>query len=201
MIHVEKALAKGREALDEGRLDEAEAELRGILEFDDYEPRALRLMGKVASLRGQPQRAAEFLEKALEAPDPDRRDTSQGPPPTPTLAELYAGQGHTEAAAAVYRQLLAEASEDERSGEWRRRLAALDQGEGEAALMAEAATERPPAAGASASAASGAGLAGLGIDPRLAERRLTDFLDRLDGNYEALRLRRFLDRLEERTSQ
>ncbi|MFB6259251.1 MAG: hypothetical protein ABEK42_00775 [Thiohalorhabdaceae bacterium] len=197
MIHVEKALAQGRQALEQGRLDEAEAELRSILEFDDYEPRALRLMGKVASLRGQPQRAAELLEKALEARDPESREAPpKGPPPTPTLAELYAGQGHTQAAAAVYRQLLAEAGDDERADEWRRRLAVLENGEA-ASTPAEAEAEgSPPSA-----AAEEGGVTGEDVDPAQAERRLRDFLDRLDGNPEVVRLRRFLDHLENRPSQ
>lgn len=199
MIHVEKALAKGREALEEGRLDEAEAELRGVLEFDDFEPRALRLMGKIASLRGEPQRAVELLKKALEARQPERGERSEGPPPTTTLAELYAGQGHTEAAAAVYRQLLRQAGEDERAGEWRRRLVEL------APETSEAETGQAEPAGESdqggIGATSEAAATADEVDPAVAERRLREFLDHLDGGPEGQRLRRFLDRLGDRPSQ
>lgn len=200
MIHVEKALAKGREALEEGRLDEAEAELRGVLEFDDFEPRALRLMGKIASLRGEPQRAVELLKKALEARRPERQEPSEGPPPTTTLAELYAGQGHIGAAAAVYRQLLSQAGEDERADQWRRRLAELAPETPEAAPTTADEPEgesEPEGVGAGKEAAAPADE----VDPAVAERRLRAFLDRLDGGPEAQRLRRFLDRLENRPSQ
>ena len=198
MIHVEKALASGRQALEEGRLDEAEAELRTVLEFDDFEPRALRLMGKVASRRGDPRRAAEFLQKALKARDPAQQERPKGPVPTPTLAELYASQGHSEAAADVYRQLVRGAGDDERTAEWRRRLAALE-GEGEA----EAASHGGDRGGEAepATAELGAGAPGEEVDPEVAERRLRAFLELLDGNREAGRLRRFLDRLEDRPSQ
>jgi tetratricopeptide (TPR) repeat protein len=191
MIHVEQAIADARQALDEGRLDDAEAELRAVLEFDDFEPRALRMMGKVASKQGEPRRAADYYKQALQARDPEQRARARGPVPTPTLAALYADQGHTEAAVQVYRDLLSAHPNDERAGEWRRRLTELG---------GQAAPETAPAEPAGPAEVSAAG-GGEGVIPgEVAEQRLRSFLERLDGNPEVARLRRFLERLDERAA-
>lgn len=203
MIHVEEALANGRQALEEGRLRDAQSELQGVLELDENEPRALRLMAKVVTLQGEPEKAVELLKQALETFQPEER--LQGPRPTPTLAELYARQGHTEAAAEVYRQLIATSGGDERAEEWRRRLAALESQEGEAPASPEVeevgAEEEAQAAVGSVSEAAEEAACEPEVDPAAAERRLQAFLDRLDGNQEVNRLRRFLERLENRPSQ
>lgn len=214
MIHVEKAVDSARQALEEGRLDEAEQELRAVLEFDDFEPRALRLMGKLTSRRGEPQRAAEFYKQALKARDPEQRQRPKGPLPTPTLAELYATQGYPEAAGEVYRELLDQANGDPRSDGWRRRLAELEGAEAapwepapaEEANAAAAEDPGPTGAGGDAVAPeptaddSGTGepepVAGGTVDPVLAEQRLRAFLERLDGNPEIARLQGFLQRLD-----
>ena len=214
MIHVEKAIDSARQALEEGRLDEAEQELRAVLEFDDFEPRALRLMGKLTSRRGEPQRAAEFYKQALKARDPEQRQRPKGPLPTPTLAELYATQGYPEAAAEVYRELLGQADGDPRNDDWRRRLAELEGSQGpppepapdaeQASALAAtegpaASTEGPPPPEPTADAGGAGGLesaTGETVDPILAEQRLRAFLERLDGNPELTRLQGFLQRLE-----
>ena len=192
MIHVEQAIADARQALEAGRLDEAEAALRGVLEFDDYEPRALRLMGQVVSRQGEPRRAAEYYKQALKARDPEQSERPQGPVPTPTLARLYAEQGHSEAAAQVYRELLDGAEDDPRAQEWRQQLAELEGGgaapTGEAGPQAAAPTE--PQTGTDDA-----------VPAAVAEQRLRAFLELLDGNAEASRLRRFLERLEGRPAQ
>jgi tetratricopeptide (TPR) repeat protein len=186
MIHVEQAIADARQALEAGRLDEAEGALRGVLEFDDYEPRALRLMGQVVSRQGEPRRAAEYYKQALKARDPEQSERPQGPVPTPTLARLYAEQGHTEAAAQVYRELLDGAEDDPRAQQWRQHLAQLEGGAPapQAAAPSEPQTETDEA-----------------VPAAVAEQRLRAFLELLDGNAEASRLRRFLERLEGRPAQ
>ncbi len=128
MIHVENALDSARQALESGRLEEVERELQGVLDFDEDEPRALRLMGKMARAQGEFQQAAGFFARAWEARASHHRETLRAPPLTPTLAELYAHQGYPEAAAAVYRQLLDREREGPRYGEWRRRLIELEGG-------------------------------------------------------------------------
>ncbi len=174
MVHVENALRSAQEAFSGGRMDEAEREARSVLEFDGFEPRALRLLGRIAQQRGESRRAAELFQQALQARNPGSRPRQpEGPLPTPTLAELYTRQGHFEAAAAVYRELLAAANGDPREEKWRRRLAELA-GEG--------------SAGAESS----------GVAPEKAERNLRAFLERLDGSAEARRLQEFLSRLGDR---
>lgn len=128
MIHVENALDSARQALEAGRLGEAERELQGVLDFDEDEPRALRLMGKMARARGEFQQAAGFFARAWEARASHRQETPRDPHLTPTLAELYAHQGHPEAAAEVYRQLMDREGEGPRYREWCRRLIELEGG-------------------------------------------------------------------------
>ncbi|HKJ89374.1 MAG TPA: tetratricopeptide repeat protein [Gammaproteobacteria bacterium] len=173
MIHVEQAIQEAEQAFSEGRLDEAERSLLAVLEFDDYEPRALRLLGRIAMQQGQSQRAAELFQRALKAREPGSARAPSGPKPTPTLAELYYQQGHTEAAARIYRELLREAEGDSPADSWRRRLREL---EGSAA--------EPPA-----------GLAGA---PEEAVERLEAFLQRVEHAREARRLRGFVERLDRR---
>ncbi|HKJ70201.1 MAG TPA: hypothetical protein VKA55_00410 [Gammaproteobacteria bacterium] len=207
MIHVEQAIARAREALDAGRLDAAERELRAVLEFDDGEQRALRLLGKVASRRGEPQRAAELFQRALGARRVEGQARPQGPRPTPTLAELYADQGYLQAAAEVYRELLAGGGDAARSQEWRRRLSQLEGGQPEtsgagarAEPEAEAggAPELPSGPGAQADrepAPPGAAEERREVDPATARERLEAFLQELDADSETERLRRFLQGL------
>ena len=169
MIHVEKAIQDAHTAFDQGRAEDAERELLAVLEFDDAEPRALRLLGQVAMRRGQPQRAAELFQSALKAREPGT-PSPRGPVPTPTLAELYAKQGHTAAAAQTYRTLLERAGNDQRARQWRQRVVEL-----EAEPSAEAAAD-DEAAGP--------------------EQRLRAFLEQLDRASQVRRLRQFVEKFE-----
>jgi len=169
MIHVEKAIETAQAAFDEGRLEDAERELLAVLEFDEGEPRALRLLGQVANRQGETQRAADLLQRALKT-----RGSGKGPPrgpvPTPTLAELYVEQGHIDAAIRVYRELLARAGGDQRAGQWRQRVVELEGG----------ASVEPEAAPA----------------PAETEQRLREFLRQLDNSRQVRRLRQFVEDLE-----
>jgi tetratricopeptide (TPR) repeat protein len=165
MVHVENAIREARRAIAEGRLEDAERDLLQVLELDDSEPRALALLGRVARSLGQGERALDLYEQALESQDLMAAAAEPAPLATPTLAELYAEQGHAGAAAQVYRDLLAARPEDERAPEWRERLAALT-------------AEAPPAP-----------------DGGEAEGRLRSFLGSLERFREIRRLQRFLERL------
>ncbi|MFP4560949.1 MAG: tetratricopeptide repeat protein [Thiohalorhabdus sp.] len=175
MIHVEQAIQEANGAYSDGRLEEAERHLLAVLEFDDYEPRALRLLGRIAMRQGQPERAAELFQRALKARDPEAERAPSGPRPTPTLAELYFQQGYHEAAAGVYRELLKGAAEDPRADEWRRRLHELEQG-----------TAEEPAAPE--------------VEEDAAER-LEGFVEQVERSGEVRRLQAFLDRLQARTTR
>jgi len=211
MVHVEKALASAREAWEAADLEAAERELLPVLEVDDLEPRALRLMGRIARARGDPERAADLLERALDARDPEAREGPQGPRPTPSLAELYAEQGYPEAAAEVYRQLLQGQEGDPRAEQWRQRLAELEGGPVESGEP----PEEPSAEAAVSSVAepigekSESGTGSTGSEPpdgplasnaegdsRVVEDRLRDFLERLERYRASDRLGRFLETLE-----
>ncbi len=211
MIHVEKALASAREAWEAGDLEAAERELLPVLEVDDLEPRALRLMGQIARARGDPERAADLFERALEARHPEAREGPQGPRPTPSLAELYAEQGYPEAAAEVYRRLLEGEEGDPRAEQWRRRLAELEGGPSRSARREE---EPPEEAGAVSPVGEPIGEepeSGTGStapeppeafggpndegDSQVVEDRLRDFLERLKRYRSADRLGRFLETL------
>ncbi|MFA9460108.1 tetratricopeptide repeat protein [Thiohalorhabdus sp. Cl-TMA] len=174
MIHVEQALEGANAAYAEDRLEEAERELLAVLEFDELEPRALRLLGRIAMRQGQPQRAAELFQSALKAREPGSKQAPSGPMPTPTLAELYAQQGHIEAAAKVYRELLNGVSGEAQAAEWRRRLRELEQDAD--GVSSEPAEEKEEAA--------------LG--------RLKGLVDQVERSGEVRRLRAFLERLEAR---
>lgn len=178
MIHVEKTIQEAHEAFDQGQLEEAERGLRAVLEFDEDEPRALRLLGQVAMRQGDPKRAAELFQHALKAREPGSA-SPEGPVPTPTLAELYAEQGHTEAAIRMYRDLIARAEDDGRAERWRQRVAELEGG-------AEGAGEAPVEGTAEAP----------GSEPAGAEERLRDFLGRLEADRQVRRLREFVNHLE-----
>ena len=180
MVHVENALLRAREALTAGRLEEAERETRSVLEFDGAEPRALRILGEVARSRGRDEVAAELFEKAGQARDPESRSTPEGPVPTPTLAELLSDQGHFEAAANVYRDLLEGSGGDPRADEWRRRLVELEGAAG------------PEESG-------GAGPGDKGMPPpetEEASRRLRAFVDRIEASAQVRRLQAFLSHLD-----
>lgn len=198
MIHVESALASAREALEAGRSAAAERELLAVLDFDDREPRALRLLGEVVRDRGEYQRAAELFERALDVCDPPGRGGAKGPRPTPTLAELYVEQGYPEAGAGIYRQLLEEEGDGGRE-EWRRRLAELEGGAGETGP--ETAPVEPMRGGAqvqdpeSGTDSLGETLPDGGEGPEIEERRLRLFLEQLERHRETVRLGRFLERL------
>lgn len=166
LVHVENAIRRAREALAEDRLDDAEQDLLAILELDEREVRALSLLGQVAHARGEAERALALYERALEAQDLIAGAVEPAPVATPTLAELYAEQGYREAAAAVYRDLLAGRPEDGRVPEWRTRLAALS-------------SSAPSAEGSEAVARLQAFVKRL--EHAREVRRLEDFLARLGG--------------------
>lgn len=208
MVHVEKALASAREAWESGDLAAAERELLPVLEVDDLEPRALHLMGRITRARGDPERAADLFERALDARDPEVREGPQGPRPTPSLAELYAEQGYPEAAAEVYHRLLEGGDGDPRAEQWRQRLAELkDPWVGSAEPEEEPqAEEGIPSVGEpiGEDPESEAGSTGLEPpdapsdsnaegDPRVVEDRLRDFLERLERYRASDRLGRFLE--------
>jgi tetratricopeptide (TPR) repeat protein len=169
MIHVGKTIETAQGALEEGRLEDAERGALAVLEFDEGEPRALRLLGQVAQRRGESQRAADLFQRALKTRGAGKAPP-RGPVPTPTLAELYVEQGHIDAAIRVYRELLAGAGGNEQAPQWRQRVAALEQG---------------PSAEPEAEA-----------EPAETEQRLREFLRQLDKSCQVRRLRQFLEDLE-----
>lgn len=87
----EVALAAAAEHLRQGRLDAAEAVLRGLLAEAPDDPAALSLLAGAALARGDSARAQAMLEAALQA---NPRDA----PTLANLAMLHAGAGRAEAA-------------------------------------------------------------------------------------------------------
>ncbi len=115
----------GRALLEQGSLDEAEAEFRRVLDQAPDNLVALRLMGDLSVRREQPAEARSYYERALRLNPRDQEtqerlaalpaapavQAEQGgavpgdPLATPTLAAIYASQGHVHLAEAMYAQL------------------------------------------------------------------------------------------------
>src|SRR5262249_9376501 len=60
----EAALRRGLDAQTHGRLDEAEAAYRELLEVDDADPRAAQLLGAILVERGRDDEALDLFERA-----------------------------------------------------------------------------------------------------------------------------------------
>lgn len=119
----------GQLLFERGSLEEAEQEFRRVLEQTPEHLLALRFLGEICARRGRTQEARRHYERALGlAPgDPDTQDRlaalpvtreaaafeealqargwNRDPLASPTLAALYASQGHTGVAAVIYSQV------------------------------------------------------------------------------------------------
>ena len=119
----------GQLLLERGSLDEAEQELRRILEQAPEHLPALRFLGEICARKGRAEEARRYYEQALrlDPGDPETQDRlaalpviqkpgafeeglpargwNRDPLASPTLAALYASQGHTGEAEAIYSQL------------------------------------------------------------------------------------------------
>jgi len=104
----------GRALLEQGSLEEAEAEFRRVLDQAPDNLVALRLMGDLSVRRDQPAEARSYYERALrlnprDQETQDRLASLPGVPVDPlastTLAAIYASQGHAELAEAMVAQL------------------------------------------------------------------------------------------------
>lgn len=138
MVHVDQAIEAADAAYGQTNLDEAERHLRAVLAFDPQEPRALHRLGHIAMKRDQPEVAADYFQQSL-ASQGHTVSESSVTIPTPTLAELYAQQGHGEAAADIYQELLEREPDHPRAPQWRARVTELAAGsEGQAAEEAPA---------------------------------------------------------------
>jgi tetratricopeptide (TPR) repeat protein len=118
-----------RALLERGALEEAEQEFRRVLEQVPAHLPALRSLGDISVRQGRPQEARRYYERALHL-NPDDSETqarlaalpvateagpsggsvpasgrNRDPLASPTLAALYASQGHAEVAEAIYSQL------------------------------------------------------------------------------------------------
>ena len=115
--------------LERGALDEAEQEFRRVLEQAPEHLLALRFVGDICARKGRAEEARGYYEQALrlEPGDPETQDrlaalpvtqeaiafeeaaqgrgSSRDPLASPTLAALYASQGHTDVAEMIYSQL------------------------------------------------------------------------------------------------
>lgn len=130
--YVSARVVLGRALLDQGKLEEAEAEFSRVLEQVPDNLLALRLLGDIYAKRGLAREARGQYERALHLHPLDREtqerlaalpaeeaaeaatpppggDPTIGAPPyplaSPTLAALYESQGHAEAAEAIYSQV------------------------------------------------------------------------------------------------
>jgi Flp pilus assembly protein TadD len=119
----------GQLLLQRGVLEEAEQEFRRVLEQTPEHLLALRFLGEICARRGRTQEARRHYEQALalDPGDPDTQDrlaalsatqeaaafeeslrargSNRDPLASPTLAALYASQGHTGVAAVIYSQV------------------------------------------------------------------------------------------------
>jgi predicted O-linked N-acetylglucosamine transferase (SPINDLY family) len=83
-----------------GRLDEAEALYRQVLQVQPNHPDALHFLGVIASQRGRHGRAAEYMQRAI-------RFCPTNPEFHNNLGAVYRAQGRLDEATAAYRQALA----------------------------------------------------------------------------------------------
>jgi Flp pilus assembly protein TadD len=126
--------AGGREILayallEQGALDEAEQEFRRVLEQAPEHLLALRFLGDICARQGRAGEARRYYERALrlDPGDPETRGRlaalpvtpeagaseasvpapgwNRDPLASPTLAALYASQGHADVAEVIYSQL------------------------------------------------------------------------------------------------
>jgi len=119
----------GQLLLERGSLDEAEQEFRRVLEQAPEHLLALRFLGEICARKGRAEEARRYYEEALrlDPGDPKTQDRlaalpviqkagafeealqargwNRDPLASPTLAALYASQGHTGVAEAIYSQL------------------------------------------------------------------------------------------------
>jgi tetratricopeptide (TPR) repeat protein len=121
MVHVDQEIEAADVAYGQANLDEAERHLRAVLAFDPQEPRALHRLGHIAMKRDQPEVAADYFQQSLASQGHTVTESSVTIP-TPTLAELYAQQGHGEAAADIYQELLERDPDHPRAPQWRARV-------------------------------------------------------------------------------
>lgn len=115
--------------LERGALDEAEEEFRRVLEQAPEHLPALRFLGDISATQGRADEARRYYERVLRLNpgDPETQDRlaalpvipeagaseesvpasgwNRDPLASPTLAALYASQGHTDVAEAIYSQL------------------------------------------------------------------------------------------------
>lgn len=115
--------------LERGALDEADQEFRRVLEQVPDHLLALRCLGEIYARKGRAEEARRYYERALrlEPGDPETQDrlaalpvsqeagavehaalplgVNRDPLASPTLAALYASQGHTDLAEVIYSQL------------------------------------------------------------------------------------------------
>ncbi len=118
-----------RALLERGSLDEAEGELRRVLEQAPGNVPALRVLGEISARKGQAEEARRYYVRALRLEPGDAEtqnrlaallvtqeagalgQTSQAcggirdPLASPTLAALYASQGHPDVAEGIYSQI------------------------------------------------------------------------------------------------
>jgi tetratricopeptide (TPR) repeat protein len=83
-----------------GRLDEAEARYRRLLDAAPDHPRALHLLGVIETQRGRPERGAELIGRAFPA-------LARAPEPHVDLGNALRFAGKREEAATSYRQAIA----------------------------------------------------------------------------------------------
>lgn len=138
------ALIEAMSFLREGRLDDADSILRGVLSVQPDQPDALHLLGMCHHERNDPESAQRLIRKAIRCwPDGD----PQVCVPWNNLGNVLVESGQPEAAAEAYRAALA--AQPAASGTWNnlsgllRRLGRLDEAQ-EAAQSAVAAGPEDP---------------------------------------------------------
>ncbi|OQX89275.1 MAG: hypothetical protein B6D65_04000 [candidate division Zixibacteria bacterium 4484_93] len=101
--------------LKEEDLQEEAPPLRTPSEKKEFSPEELELSGELTIKAGPETFSKEELEKRLSDPE---ETTPSGLPPdnllSPTMAEIFAGQGHTEKAIAIYEKILDQFTGEER---------------------------------------------------------------------------------------
>jgi len=114
-----------RALLNRGLLDEAEREFALVLKQSPANLPALRFLGEISARKGQTEEARQYQARALRlgsnardgqdrlaaSPEGQAADSTATPPrredplASPTLAGLYASQGYTDVASAIFSQV------------------------------------------------------------------------------------------------